>query len=45
MASPALGCFLRVMVFKALHYPLGDIMIPKATLALMSEHGGVEMEN
>jgi len=34
----------EVMVFKALRTPLGDIMIPKATLALMSEHGGVEME-
>lgn len=33
-----------VAVFKALRTPLGDVMIPKATLGLMSEHGGVELE-
>ena len=33
----------EVAVFKALRTPLGDIMIPRATLGLMSEHGGVEI--
>ncbi len=34
----------EVPTFKALRTPLGDVMIPRATLGLMSEHGGIELE-